>query len=296
MSFTDTVDTFLAGFFRLYPVHATEAGNHDHDGEWPDLTDAGTAERLAFIGQSQERLEAIEPDTLSHDDAIDRRILLDQLAAMRFEEEELREERWSPMAYVYLFGTGLFALLSREFAPLPDRLRSMAARMRALPAALDAARANLENPGDRPVARIHAEKAIQTMPGVADLARTAATEADQLDDAALRDEVKAAAGEAAEAVDRFTGWLRDELLPSAQGDFRLGQDLYRSKFAHALRSTFTPEELEARAQQAFTDVRAEMLRIAEELWPSWVGPEPMPSDPDAVVRRVLDEIANDHPA
>ena len=47
--FAERVDAFLGDFFRLYPVAATAIGNHDHDGEWPDLTDAGRADRLAFI-------------------------------------------------------------------------------------------------------------------------------------------------------------------------------------------------------------------------------------------------------
>src|SRR5918992_603096 len=79
----------------------------------------------------------------------DRRVLIENLEAMRFGEEVLREASWNPLSYVYLFGGGLFALLAREFAPLPDRLRSAAARMRSLPAALDAARATLAAGGER---------------------------------------------------------------------------------------------------------------------------------------------------
>jgi uncharacterized protein (DUF885 family) len=292
-----TAEWFFTEFFRRYPVNATDAGNHEHDGRWPDLTDAGRADRLDFLANARARLEGLDAGSLSRDDAIDRRILLDELDNLRFNEEELDELHWSPIAYTYIFGTGLFSLLSREFAPLPDRLRSAAERMRALPAAIEGARANLSG-GDaekrRPVSRFHTEKAIETMPGVADLCRTAASEAESLD-AALRDEVRAAADEAAKAVDAFTGWLRDELLPSAHGDFRLGSDLYRRKFGHALKATIDPDDLEARAQQAFEEVRGHMLRIARELWPTWIGEEPMPDDSDALVRRVLDAIALEHP-
>ncbi len=38
-----------------------------------------------------------------------------------------------------------------------------------------------------------------------------------------------------------------------------------------------------------------MLRIARELWPTWVGDEPMPDDGDVLTRRVLDAIGQDHP-
>jgi hypothetical protein len=56
-----------------------------------------------------------------------------------------------------------------------------------------------------------------------------------------------------------------------------------------------PTELRARALGAFDVVRAEMLRLATELWPAWKGDEPMPDAPDARVRAVLDAIAAEHP-
>ena len=293
MSFATNVDDFFAEYFRLYPVNATEAGNHDHDGRWPDLTDAGMRERLEWLRVARQQLEAAEG--LSRDEAIDRRVLLTQIDAMRFDEEELDELSWSAITYSYLLGGGLFGLLSREFAPVADRLVSAAGRMEGIPVVLGAARANLTSGRGREVSGFHVEKAIQTMPGVADLCRTAVAMAADLGDAALHDRVKAAADAAIGEVGAFTDWLRDDLLPSAHGDFRLGGDLYERKFRHALKATVTPHELEARAARSYDEVRAEMLSLARELWNAWIGDEPMPDDGDVLTRRVLDAIAVDHP-
>ncbi len=294
MDFSDLVSEVLADYFRHYPTTATELGNHDHDDRWPDLTEAGRSARVAFLADAERRVNEVDESALSRDDAIDRRIVLENLAAGRFFEEELDEGSWSPLSYTYLFGGGLFALLAREFAPLPDRLRSAAARMRSLPAALNLARANLLAAGDRPVSRFHTERAIATVGGVADLARQAAAEAEKLDDD-IRAEVSEAADEAVAAVDAFRTWLQDELLPRADGDFRLGADLYQRKFRHALKTDLTPADLEARATDAYARVRAEMARIAREQWSRWVPDEPVPADEGTLVRRVLDEIAADHP-
>src|SRR3990170_1369674 len=141
MSFTEAQDAFFADFFRLYPVNATEAGNHEHDHRWPDLTDAGAHERLSWLTEARATLEAAEG--VSRDEEIDRRVLLTQIDALRFDDEELDELSWSTIVYSYLLGGGLFGILSREFAPLPDRLASAAGRMEGIPAALDAARDNL---------------------------------------------------------------------------------------------------------------------------------------------------------
>src|SRR5918996_1224055 len=72
MTFAETADRFFADFFRHYPVNATEAGNHEHDGRWPDLTDAGREERLAWLASAGAELEAFDPAGLERDDAIDR--------------------------------------------------------------------------------------------------------------------------------------------------------------------------------------------------------------------------------
>src|SRR4029079_4649025 len=91
MEFSAIVDELLAGYFRHYPVQATEIGHHAHDGVWPDLTDGGRAARLAWATDASARVEALAPDALSRDEAIDRPILRENLHAIRFSEETLDE-------------------------------------------------------------------------------------------------------------------------------------------------------------------------------------------------------------
>ncbi len=295
MDFRAIVDEVLSGYFRAYPVQATEIGHHAHDGRWPDMTDTGRAARLAWVTDASAQVEAAAPDALSRDDAIDRRILLENLAAIRFAEETLDEGSWNPMTYVYVFGNGLFSLLAREFAPLPDRMRSVAARLAGLPAALDQARATLDAGGSRMTSAFHTQKAAERIPGLLDLVDTAVQEASDLDDEPLRVEVEAAATPARAAIDAFATWLRDELQPRATGDYRLGPELYAQKFRHALKTDLTPDQLEVRAASAYDEVRAQMLRLARELWPTWMEDQPMPEDDNRTVRSVLDAIATDHP-
>src|SRR5207245_4237427 len=131
-------DAFFDAFFALEPIQATTAGHHVHDSRWPDLTEAGRADRLAFIEHWTAELRAFDPAGLTLDQQVDRDMLLGRLEALRFAEIELREEAWSPMAWVYLIGEGLFGLVAREFAPLAVRLTSLAARAEALPGLISA--------------------------------------------------------------------------------------------------------------------------------------------------------------
>jgi len=295
MDFRTLVDSLLNEYFHLQPVHATELGMHAHDQAWPDLTDAGQGAFLAWLEAAQGSVEAIDPGQLSRDEAIDRGILLENMAAMRFSAEVLREHEWNPLAYVYLLGGGLFGLLSREFAPLGERLSSAVARMEGIPAVLEAAQVNLAAGGDRPVSRFHTEKAIERIAGIGDLVATALEEGARAGDASLSAELQAAATGAMAALEAFSGWLRDGLLPTATGDFRLGPELYAAKFRHALKSSYTPDRLQARARAEYDRVRTEMTRVARAIWSDWMGDAAWPSDTDDAVRQVLDAIAADHP-
>lgn len=295
MDFSTAVDGLLNEYFRLQPTDATDLGEHAFDHHWPDLTDEGHAAWSAWLRQAEGRVQAIEPGGLSRDEAIDRRILLENLAAMRFFADELRQPEWNPMHYVYLFGSALFAMLAREYAPINERLRALASRMRGLPVALDGARAALEKEGGRPVSRFHAEKAVERMSGVADLVGLAVGEAEAIDDAAILAEVQLAAGIATAAIEEWTKWLRDELLPTVDGDFRLGPELYAGKFRHSLKTAVTPKELEAMAVAEYDATRVEMTKIARSIWTDWMGDAPPPESDDEAVRSVLDAIAVDHP-
>ncbi len=296
MEFAALVDDLLADYFRLQPSHATELGQHAYDHHWPDLSEAGHAAWSEWLREAEARVTAVKPKRLSRDDAIDRRILLENLAAMRFFADELREHEWNPMTYVYLFGGAIFTMLAREYAPLEKRLDALASRLRGLPAALDGARAALSRGGSRPVSRFHAEKGAERMAGVSDLVSLAVGEAEAAGDAGLLAEVRAAAEVATAAIADYATWLRDELLPTASGDFRLGPELYAAKMHHALKTAVTPAELEQMALAEYDTVRAEMTRIARRIWPEWMGEAPQPDGDDAAVRAVLDAIAVDHPA
>ncbi len=301
-AFTARVDEFLDALFALDPIFATAIGNHDHDGEWPDLSAAGYDRRLAFVDEWSRAFGAMDDADLTADDRIDRELLLGELDAQRFADTELREETWSPLWWVYLIGEGLFALLSREFAPLASRLASLAARAEGVPAVLDAARDVLVGVDGRPIDRLHTEKALEQWPGLISIV----DEAIQTGDAAAIDGDRAAAealprlrsarDAAATALAAFETHLRDDVLPASAGEGRLGPELFGRKMAHTMRDpAMTPERIREAAEREFAAVRGEMIRIAREIAPTWLGDGAVPADDADLVRAVLDAIALEHP-
>jgi len=295
------VDAFFEAFFALEPIYATAAGYHAHDGRWPDLTEAGRSDRLAFIERWTAEFRAFDSAGLTLDQQVDRELLVGQLEAQRFAEVELREEAWSPMAWVYLIGEGLFGLVAREFAPAAVRLASVAARAESLPAVVAVARETLIGHAGRPVDRLHTEQALEQWPGlisiVADaLSSAEAVVADDADVAAVLPRLRSARATAADALDALERHLREEVLPGTSGEGRLGSELFAAKMAQTVHDPgLTPERIRDRAEGEFSAVRSEMIRIAREIAPRWLPDGPVPEDDGAVVRAVLDAIAMEHP-
>jgi uncharacterized protein (DUF885 family) len=300
--FAARVDGFLAEWFALHPTHATGVGMHDHDDRWPDPSPAGRTAELAFAERWRRDFAELPETELSRDDAIDRDLLVGLLDAVVFDETELREDAWSAMAWVYLIGDGFFDLLAREFAPLADRLASVAARAEGLPALLEAARERLVGVPGRPIDRLHAESALTQWPGLIGLVdeAVAAAETRAASDpavAAILPRLRDARSTAAAALDAFERHVRDDLLPGAEGEGRLGAELFGAKLIHTLRDpTMTPDRIRTRAEAEFQAIRTEMIRIAREIAPRWLGPGVTPpADDGALVRAVLDAIAREHP-
>jgi len=299
--FAARVDAFFDEYFAREPTDATSAGDHAYDGRWPDVSDAARPDRLAFIDRWAATFRGFADDALDIDERVDRDLLLGVLESYRFNEVELREDAWSPMAWVYLIGQGFFGLVAREFAPLAERLASIASRAEGLPAVLDAAAGVLVGVAGRPVDRFHTETALEQWPGLIGIVDDAigAGEAVAGDDPAVADvlpRLRAAREIAAGAIDAFERRLRDEILPTASGEGRLGPELFAAKMAHTMHDpSMTPERIRKQAEREFTAVRAEMVRIAREIAPRWLGDDPVPADDGALVRAVLDRVAVEHP-
>ncbi|MGZ8501275.1 MAG: DUF885 domain-containing protein [Candidatus Limnocylindrales bacterium] len=300
-AFARRSDAFLAEFFRLHPLHATAAGMHAYDAEWPDLTEAGRVERLAFAERWQADLAGFADDDLTRNERVDRDLLLSELDGIRFAETELRQEAWDPLEWVYLLGGGIFPLLAREFAPLADRLASAAGRLEGVRDVVETARTELVGLPGRPVSAFHTETALKQLPGIAELAddAVAAGEAAASADpevAAVLPRVQAAAADAKAALTELETHLREVVLPRAEGEGRLGDALFTTKMRHTLKDAeLTPVRILARAEQEYGAVRAEMIRLARELWPTWGSGREQPADDGALVRAVLDAIAAEHP-
>jgi uncharacterized protein (DUF885 family) len=300
-AFDDLAARFLDDVFAADPVTATLIGDHRFDDRWPDMSDPGRLGRLALYERWTAALDGLDPASLTSDQRIDRDLVLGELARHRFVEGELREDAWDPLGWVYLMGAGLHALIARDFAPLAIRLANLASRLEGVPGIITDAQAVIGSHPARQVSRTHARVAGERISGVAALGDEAVATAEAAAPgdaavAAILPRLRAANETARAALNGIGEHLRTQVAAQAQGPAELGRELYAAKLRYTLADpTVTPEAILARAEHEYGVVRAEMVRLAREMWPQWCPNRAMPDDEGALVRAVLDAVALEHP-
>ena len=275
-AFTDLSARALEGWFQLSPVSATQIGDHRFDGELDDLSEAGRARGLEFSQGILAELQALDVSALSRENQVDAAILRNQLQYDIWNAQTLQGWAWDPQLYSGLAGQAIYGLMAREFAPLPERLKSATARMQKIPALLAQARANLD---PARVPKVHAETVARQNAGVLGIVDTFITpHLDQLDPAD-RQQAQTAIDGLKTAVAEHQKWLDETLVPNAKGEFRVGAEVYDQKLQFALLSSLSRAEIKQRAEAELVRVRGEMYAIAQQVLKDTAGAPQLPDNP-----------------
>jgi len=175
---------------------------------------------------------------------------------------------------------GAFTLMERKFASPDDRLRSLIAREKQMPTLLAEARVNLKNP---PL--VYTKIAIEQLPDIitffqhdVPLAFADAT------DPATKSEFAQTNAAVIAALNSYLEWLKTDLLPRSNGDFRIGADTFSKKLQY---DEMVDIPLDKLLEIAWADIRknqAHFKQVASEL-------EPTKSPADVVL-----ELGQNHPA
>jgi uncharacterized protein (DUF885 family) len=290
-AYSQLADRYLDEIAVFSPVTATALGDHRADDRL-DEVDAIARERKrdTFLEYS-EALAAIDRDELSRANQVDAAILENKIESTLFDLDALEEWAWNPLYYVRLAGNSVYGLLSRDFAPLEERLANVASRLAQFPRFLEQARESLQ---PERVPKIHAETAIQQNRGLVTIIDSMVVPLMEEQSPETREQLAAAIDSARAAIAEHQAWLEEELLPRANGDFRIGAELYDRKLAFALNSSLSRREIRTLAEREYELVRNEMYEIAKQVY---VGLHPytaFPDNPDeaykqAIIRAALEE-------
>jgi uncharacterized protein (DUF885 family) len=275
-AFTALGQRWLDGWLQLNPVTATQQGDHRFDTEIDDLSEAGRIRVVDFSRRLLAELEAIDGSRLSRENQIDAAILRNRLRADVWTVDTLQSWAWDPQVYSDLAGGAIYNVMAREFAPLPERLRSATARMEKLPRLFAQMRQNLDLAR---VPRVHAETVARQHAGVLSLIDTFITPNAGVLLGADRAGRDAAATDLRRAVADQQAWLDTKLVPGARGDFRIGRQLYDQKLELTLLSSLSRAEIRQRAEAELTRVRGEMYRLARMVLSGKSNTRSLPESP-----------------
>ncbi|MGB5104626.1 MAG: DUF885 family protein, partial [Steroidobacteraceae bacterium] len=289
---------FVDEFGRYSPVYATALGDHRYDGELDDLGADGRARSLAWAKTVLAELGAIDRTALSRANQVDAAMLQNQLRYAVWSEERYRDWSWDPLLYTQLAGQSLYGLLARDYAPLAERLAAVTSRLEKLPRLLEQQRANLV---PERVPAIHAETAIKQNPGVLSLVDGLVVPALGALDEAGRTRLQKAIDAARIAVQQHQKWLESDLKPKAQGEFRIGRELYEEKLAFALMSPLSRQEIRSRAEAEVLRTRERMYEVARKVLAGRDGAPALPDSPtreqqQAAIAAALELAYADRPA
>jgi len=269
-------------YFHYSPTSGTLAGYHQYDAQLENLSRQNIDAQIADLKSYEKRIEAIHPgvDAADFVPRSDREIVLANIRGTLLTLETIRPWEKNADNYSGIAANGAFTLMERKFASPDDRLRSLIAREKQMPALFVDARKNLNNPP-----RIFTEIAIEQLPGIISFFQNDVPLAfGEAKDPALKAEFLKTNADVIAALNTYLGWLKSDLLPKSNGDFRIGAETFSKKLAC---DEMVDIPLDKLLQIGWADLhqnQAHFNRLAKEL------------EPDKDARAVVEELGSNHPA
>jgi len=295
-AFVELARAYFTWDLSSHPVSATYIGLHEFDGELDDLGAAARKKEEETTAEFLAKLSKIDPSQLSSIHRYDYFILRDDLERNLFQMKEIRAWEKSPLFYTQMTGGAIRSLLSREFAPLDVRLKSVVSRLHKFPRLIQQATANIKTSP-----RINTETAIRQNAGCIDYIEVDLKKIAEASPA-LAESVQVASEEALNALRSFGTYLEKDLLPRSDADYRLGKELYGKKLRYSLGADAETDQLLASAWKRYEEVRKQAIVLARKIHDDMVSEGRLKnhahgrktSDDEEIAKEVFAEIAKDH--
>jgi uncharacterized protein (DUF885 family) len=240
------VKTYFDQDAAMHPVGATSLGLHAGDAVLDDQSTQAHATEAAHLHATLAQLASLDAARLTPRQRNDRDILTAEIGGQLLEEERVQQWRHNPDVYVSESTNGAYTLIERDFAPLPQRLQSVIAREKQIPALFAAAKLNLVA-----MPQPYVEIGTEDLSGAIDFLGSDVPKAfSSITDNKAQAELAATTKAALAAARDFQAWLAVQ-KKTAHGSFVYGNDNFRRLLAADM-IDLTPDQVLAagRAQLA----------------------------------------------
>ena len=213
------VADYLEAYFAVHPEIAVVEGRHEFDGKLPDFSKAAFDKEIASLHSERARAAGFA-DNLDQRQQFERDYVIAQIDSDLFWLESARWPYRSPYFYSYRVDPEVY--LTRPYAPLDPRMRAFINYEKALPAALDQIRANLQTP----MPRTYVDFGRLTFGGLAQYFDHDVKEIfAPVKDPQLQSDFAAANTNAIRALKSLDTWFASQ-RPKANDNFALGAELF----------------------------------------------------------------------
>jgi uncharacterized protein (DUF885 family) len=284
-TFNFIADQFFSDvYFHFSPTTGTQNGLHQYDTQLEDYSAANIQKEIAALHTYEKKVEAIDPSALDASVVGDRDILLNNIRSQLLTLEIIRPWEKNPDIYSSGITGSAFVILERPYASTDTRLRATVEREKLMPQVLLEARKNLKNPP-----HIYTEIALEQIDGEISFFQNDVPSAffsgpDSATDAEAKAAFAKSNAAVIDALKSYGAWMKSDLLPRSNGDFKLGADTFAKKLRYDEMVDVPLERLLAIAFDDLHKNQAEFARVAKEI------------DPSKTPQQVLAELASIHPA
>jgi uncharacterized protein (DUF885 family) len=280
-TFYRRAEEWLDRLLERNPVSATWLGYHDWDDRLGDRTAGALESEYRDLLAALTEMQSIDDSEFGLDARIDRTLVSEILRSDIRSYEKVRPHRRNPGMVLEEVMDGVFLLIMREFAPLAERLRPALGRVREAPRVLQEGMQNLV---PHEVPRVWAQTALEQArqaPGlfVGLLPAMAAEAAPE-----LAAEMSEAGQDAAQAMQTYAEFLKNEVLPHCAGDFAAGRELFDELLRERHMVDYDAGQLLETGWEQFRQTKAQMEAVAREI------------DPNRTVHELMEEAKADHPS
>lgn len=262
------------------PSVATDLGVHRYDDRIEDLSSAAIAAASTAMKGFRTRLAAVDTTSLSTGNRADRDLLIGAMDAGILANDVIKPWASNPDNYSSGVTNAAYVIMKRPFAPAAERLKSLIAREKQMPAMLAEARKNLINPP-----RVYTEIALEQIDGdISFFTNDVPAAFTETRDPSLLAEFRATNGAVLKALADYREWMQTELLPKSNGNFAYGAATYAMALAATERIDLPLDRLLAIAEADRKKNEDAFQAVARQI------------DPNRSAEQVLASLQLDHPA
>lgn len=280
---------FVSALWKANPQWATSQGFHDYDSVLIIPNAASRVADLAFNNSYLDSLKQFDINQLDQNNATDFALIQNQLKQGVWSITQYKSHEWNPSNYN--IGGSVAEILNNKNATLTIKVANVNGLLRNISNYYSAAKQNITTPTLE-----HTDLAIQQLQGTVSYLETS-----------VNDSINAIKGNATvlknalEATNSFIDYLQGKKAEMQKNnvafkDFRIGKELFFTKFEYEIQAQSTAEQIYNRALKRKEELNTEMATLAEHWWKNKNANVPLPANKKEMVRQAIATISKTHVA